>query len=65
MKNYPTELQIAFTGILAISILETIAISKGINGVMFGSAMAGIGGIVGWVFKGYHKNRHIKEVKNK
>lgn len=47
------ELGVATIGILAIVVLEIVALMKGVNGMMFGTAMAGIGGIVGWIFKGY------------
>lgn len=50
------ELTVAMFGIASIVILETIALLKGINGTMFGSAMAGIGGIAGYLIKS-----HIKE----
>jgi len=31
---------------------------KGVDGVMFSASIAGIGGIIGWVFKGvYTKNK--------
>ena len=53
-----SELKIAAGGIAAIFILQTIALAQGIDGVIFGSAMAGFGTIIGWVFKGYiHKKR--------
>jgi len=52
-KPFDTELEIAAMGLGAIVILESIALFKGINGVMFGSSMACIGTIVGYVFKSY------------
>jgi len=53
MKNKPfdTELEIAALGVFAVIVLETIALLKGINGIMFGSSMTCIGVIIGWVFK--------------
>lgn len=47
------ELKIAALGIICISFLAAYALYKGVDGTMFGTAMAGIGGVVGWVFKGY------------
>jgi len=54
------ELEIAVIGIGAILVLETIALFKEIDGTMFGSAMAGIGAVIGWVFKGYRSNKKKK-----
>ena len=48
-----TELEIAAFGIATVLILETIALIKGVDGVMFGSAMTAVGVIMGWVFKGF------------
>jgi hypothetical protein len=45
------ELIVAIIGIITIFILEGIALIKGIDGTMFGLAVGGIGGIIGWVFK--------------
>ena len=50
-KPFDTELEIAALGISAVVVLEAIALFKGINGIMFGSAMTCIGVIIGWVFK--------------
>jgi len=55
------ELAIAFLGIVCIFFLTAFALYRGVNGVMFGSGMAGIGSIVGWVFKGYQLRRDGKE----
>ena len=52
-KYFDTELEIAALGVFAVIILESIALYKGINGIMFGSAMTCIGVIMGWVFKTY------------
>jgi len=49
------EIKVAVLGICTIFLLETIALLKGIDGTMFGASMAGIGGIIGWVFKDYYK----------
>jgi len=52
-KNFKIadELIVATIGILAIFILEVVALIKGIDGQMFGWAIAGIGGVIGWVAK--------------
>lgn len=50
----PSELWVAVLGILSILFLEILALLKGVDGVMFGAAMTGIGVIIGWVFKSYH-----------
>lgn len=52
-----TELEIAALGIITILFLEFAAIIRGIDGTMFGAAMAAIGVIIGWVFKGYSKKQ--------
>jgi hypothetical protein len=58
LKNLiDTELEIAFFGIIAIMLLEFIALMRKIDGTMFGMAMTAIGGIIGWVFKGYHSKK--------
>jgi hypothetical protein len=51
------ELIVATIGIIAIFILEILALLKGIDGQLFGLAIAGIGGIVGYVIKGVSKKR--------
>lgn len=55
-----TELEVASLGIIGIIGLETIALLKGVDGTMFASAMAGVGAIIGWTFKGY-RNKNIKK----
>lgn len=45
------ELVVATIGILAIFILEFVALIKGIDGQFFGLTVGGIGGIIGWVAK--------------
>lgn len=52
MKILRQELLIAGLGIICIFLLACFALYKEIDGIMFGSAMAGIGSIIGWVFKG-------------
>ena len=52
-----SELKIAAGGIAAIFLLQTLALIKGVDGVVFGLSMAGLGGIIGWVFKNYHNKR--------
>lgn len=54
---FDTELEVASLGIFSILALETIALIKGVDGVMFGAAMAGIGTIIGWVFRGYRNHK--------
>jgi hypothetical protein len=49
------EMFIAGFSVICITILETMALAKGVDGIMFGSSMTGIGVIIGWVFKGYHQ----------
>lgn len=49
-----TEYEIAAFAILAILILESIALFKRMDGIMFGSAMTALGVIVGWICKGIH-----------
>ena len=53
------ELKVAIFGIVAILFLEGFALYQGLNGVMFGSAMVGVGGVIGWVFKSY-RHKHQK-----
>ena len=54
MKTFiDTELEVAALGIIGIISLEILALIKGVDGIMFGSAMAAVGTIIGWVFKGY------------
>jgi len=53
-----TELGLIFLALLAIFVLECIALMKGVDGVMFGSSMATIGGICGYLIKAFIKNHH-------
>ena len=57
IKLINTELGVCTLGIFAILILEFFAIARGIDGTMFGAAIAGIGGIIGWVAKMQHYRR--------
>lgn len=50
------ELRIIVYALIAITFLQTVALIKGVDGVMFGSSMAAIGGIIGWFFK-THKHK--------
>jgi hypothetical protein len=52
-----SELTVAVIGLIVILILSFTAISKGLDGVMFGSSMAGIGAIIGWVFKNFRPGK--------
>jgi len=49
-----TEYEIAAFAILAILVLEAIALLKGVDGIMFGSSMTALGVTVGWICKGIH-----------
>lgn len=61
LKNWiDTELEVAGLGLVSILALETIALLKGVDGTMFGAAMAGIGAIVGWVFRNYSSKKKNK-----
>ena len=42
---------IIITGMICISLLETIALLKGINGVLLTSVIAVLAGLVGWTQK--------------
>ena len=42
---------IALFGLGGIVFLEGVALWKGVDGAMFGAAMAAIGGLMGWVVK--------------
>lgn len=53
------ELKIFIFAICAIVLLESIALIKGVDGVIYGSSMAGIGTIGGFVLKCY-LNDHRK-----
>jgi hypothetical protein len=56
-----SELEIAFFGLIIVGVLELCALLKGLDGQMFGFAIAGIGAIIGWVAKMYQQ----KVKKNK
>ena len=52
------ELKVAVMGLASITFLEGFAIFKGIDSIMFASAMGGLGVVVGWVFKSHtHKKK--------
>ena len=51
------ELHIAVIALGAIFGLSALALFKGLDGVMFGSAIAGFGAVVGWVFKHYSRKK--------
>ena len=42
---------VAVFGIIVIAALEFFALSRGIDGTLFSTATAGIGGIVGYIIK--------------
>jgi len=46
---------IAVVAICGLVIIESIALFKGINGIMFGTTAAVIAGIAGFKLKGYMK----------
>ncbi|MBI2101670.1 hypothetical protein HYT53_03580 [Candidatus Woesearchaeota archaeon] len=51
MKNHKNSEKIAITAIIGIIVLESLAIWKGINGVLFGTALTFIAGIAGYTIK--------------
>jgi len=53
LHSITPEPYIAVLGIVCVLGIEVIALLKGVDGTMFGVACATVGGIVGWVFKGY------------
>lgn len=58
IRNFiDTELEVAALGILGVVLLEIVALIKGADGTMFGAAMACVGVIIGWVFKGVLKKK--------
>ena len=56
-KLIADELIVATIGIFLIFVLEIVALLKEVDGYMFGLAAAGIGGIIGWVFKTIYKRK--------
>ena len=50
-----TTLEVAVIAIAGVIFLETIALLKGLDGLMFGSSMTALGVIIGWICKTYHK----------
>ena len=59
MKNFKlTEIHVAVFGLVVILILASVALSKGLDGIMFGSSMSALGAVIGFVFKSFRpKNR--------
>ena len=55
MININNDNIIAIFSISGLVIIESIALIKGINGVMFGTTAAVIAGIAGFKIKGYIK----------
>ena len=55
MININNDNIIAIFSICGLVIIESIALIKGINGVMFGTTAAVIAGIAGFKIKGYIK----------
>ena len=51
MKSKSKDRLIPLVAIAGIVVLEAIALLKGVNGVMFGTAMTVIGGIAGYTVK--------------
>lgn len=51
------ELNLILTAILAIAFLELVALIQGVDGTMFGTATAGIGGVAGYLIKGFFKKK--------
>ncbi len=47
------QLQVATFALAVILTLEGFALHKGVDGAMFGAAMAAVGGIVGYMFKSF------------
>lgn len=45
------KLQLSVFAVLCITILEALALYRGIDGAVFGAAMAGIGVVVGYSIK--------------
>ena len=48
--------RISLIAIAAVTLIEIVALSNGVDGTMFGAAMAAIGAIVGYNFKKPPKN---------
>lgn len=45
------KLQLSVIAIICITVLEVVALYRGIDGVIFATAMAGIGAVVGYSIK--------------
>jgi len=50
------ELSLIGLALIAIFVLQSIALMKEVDGMMFGSAMVTIGGICGYLVKAFIKN---------
>jgi hypothetical protein len=50
-QRFKQGLVLGIIGVILIAFLETLAMMKGIDGSMFGFAIGGIGGVIGWFFK--------------
>jgi hypothetical protein len=60
--NDNPELGVAIFGLSGIIFLESLALFKGVDGTMFGLAIAGVGTIIGYIFKGFYQK--IKKRKS-
>jgi uncharacterized membrane protein len=60
-KQIADELIVVIIGIIAVFALEVIALLKGVDGQFFGLAVAGIGGIIGWVAKMFRDSLKSKK----
>jgi hypothetical protein len=49
------ELAVSALGIVALMIIELVALMKGVDGIMFGACATGIGAIIGYTMKGFSK----------
>ena len=56
-----TEYKIAIGGLVAVVLLETVALMNGIDGIALSSSMAVIGSVVGYVFKSSRLRRGKKK----
>ena len=56
-KSIADELIVATIGIFLIFVLEIVALLKGVDGSMFGLATAGIGSVIGWIFKTIYQRK--------
>ena len=54
-KEQKQKLPVLITAIIAVTILETIALVRGIDGAYFGMAIAAIMGAAGFLVRGFIK----------